>query len=90
MTADEFSMDPHYASFYKETVWDVTARDGDIKMELRVYDEDVQQIVKDNFEYFAKTVQTELTERIVSDWDNGKITDAEKAVFLEILGRLIG
>ena len=91
MTVDEFEMDPHYHLYRKNEIeWDVKARDGDIRIEFPVYDEYVQQIVKDNFEHFGETVQTELTERVESDWDNGEITDAEKAVFLRILGKVIG
>ena len=91
MTCDEFEMDPHSSWRKKnETEWNIKAADGMMKVEFSVYDEYIQEVVKDNFEYFMKTVETELTERIENEWDEGLLTDEEKSVFLRILGRLIG
>ena len=90
MTVDEFEMDPHYHLYRKNEIeWDIKACDGNIKIEFPVYDEYVQEVVKDNFEYFTETIEKELTERVESEYDEGLLTDAEKAIFLRILGRLM-
>lgn len=89
MTADEFEMDCHYIIYSKTHEWDVKVRDGDMKIEFSVYDEYIQEVVKDNFEYFTETIEKELTERAESDWDNGLLTDEEKSVFLRILKKVI-
>ena len=91
MTVDEFEMDPHYHLYRKNEIeWDVKARDGDVKIEFSVYDENIQEAVKDNFENFFETVEQELTERVENMCDLGEISDAEKRVFLVILGKVIG
>ncbi len=91
MTCDEFEMDLHYRHFRSgsEGIWDIKARDGDVKIELSVYDEVVQEVVHDNFDFFAETIEKELTTRIENDWDQGLLTDEEKFVFLRILGKVL-
>lgn len=91
MTVDEFEMDPHSHLYRKNEIeWDVKARDGDIKIEFSVYDENIQEAVKDNFDSFSETVVRELTERIESKWDNGEISDEDKAAFIRILEKVVG
>ena len=92
MTADEFEMDLHYHHFRSgsEGIWDIKARDGDIKIELSVYDENIQEAVKDNFETFSETVEEKLTDRVENMCDLGEISDEEKEIFLRILGKVIG
>jgi len=91
MTVDEFEMDPHYHLYRKNEIeWDIKARDGDIKIEFSVYDENIQEAVKDNFDSFSETVVRELTERIESKWDNGEISDEDKAAFIRILEKVVG
>ena len=91
MTVDEFEMEWH-TSCYRRCggEWDIKARDGSMKIELSVYDDDVQEVVKDNFPNFADTVEKELTDRAENAWDLGEISDEEKAVFIRILGKVIG
>ena len=90
MTMDEFEMDPHYHLYRKNEIeWDIKARDGDIKIEFSVFDENIQETVKDNFENFTETVEQELTERIENEWDLGRISDEEKLVFLRVLGVIL-
>ena len=91
MTVDEFEMDPHYHLYRKNEIeWDIKARDGDIKIEFSVYDENIQEAVKDNFENFFETVEQELNERVENMCDLGEISDEEKELFLRILGKVIG
>jgi len=91
MTVDEFEMDPHYHLYRKNEIeWDIKARDGDIKIEFSVYDENIQEAVKDNFDSFSETVVKELTDRLASKWDNGDISDEDKDAFIRILGKVIG
>ena len=91
MTVDEFEMDPHYHLYRKNEIeWDVKARDGDIRIEFSVYDENIQEAVKDNFENFFETVEQELGERVENMCDLGEISDEEKELFLRILGKVIG
>ena len=90
MTMDDFEMDPHYHLYRKNEIeWFIKARDGDIRLEFSVFDENVQEVVKDNFDHFAETVEKELTERVESDWDNSLISDEEKDVFLRVLGVIL-
>ena len=91
MTVDEFEMDPHYHLYRKNEIeWDVKARDGDIKIEFSVYDENVQEVVRDNFEYFFETASKEITDRVLNLWAEGKITDREKQGFIDILRMVMG
>ena len=87
MTADEFEMDLHYRHFRSgsEGIWDINARDGDVKIELSVYDEAVQEVVKDNFDEFSDTFKEELIERVESKWDNSEITDEERDTLLRLI-----
>lgn len=91
MTADEFEMDLYYRPFRtgSKGIWDIKARDGEVKIELSVYDEAVQEVVKDNFDFFTETIEKELTTRIENDWDQGLLTDEEKFVFLRILRKVL-
>ena len=91
MTMDEFEMDPHSRPYFKNEIeWDIKARDGDIKIEFSVYDEGVQEVIADNFDSFSETVVKKLTERIESKWDNGEISDEDKAAFIRILEKVVG
>ena len=91
MTADEFEMDWHSSIYSKRGgEWDIKARDGDIKVEFTVYDEAVQEAVKDNFEYIADTIRNEILCRIDSAWDEGKITDEERDTIARILEEVVG
>ena len=90
MTCDEFEMDPHSSWRRKnETEWEFKVADGGMKAEFSVYDEYIQEAVKDNFDFFTETIEKELTERVESEWDEGLLTDEEKSIFLRVLGRLI-
>ena len=91
MTCDEFSMESHTHLYHRNEIeWDIKARDGSVRIEFSVYNDVVQEVVKDNFENFSDTLKDELTDRVVNAWDLGEITDAEKAVFLTILGKVMG
>ena len=91
MTMDEFEMDPHSRPYFRNEIeWDIKARDGDIKIEFSVYDENIQETVKDNFDSFSDTIKKELIERIECAWDNGEISDEDKAAFIRILEKVIG
>ena len=87
MTTDEFEMDLHYRHFRSgfEGIWDIKARDGDVRIELSVYDEAVQEVLKDNFDEFSDTFKEELIERVESKWDNSEITDEEKDILLRLI-----
>ena len=89
MTVDEFEMDPHYNHWQHKTEWDIKIAYGDMTSSFSVIDDDVQQIVSDNFDHFSETIEKELTERVENDWDNSLLTDEEKFRFLEILRRIL-
>ena len=90
MTADEFSMDPHYSIYHKETMWDVTMRDGCTKIGFEVYDDDVQKIIRDSFDYVEDSITKEILDRLDSKWDEGLISDEDKETFTRILKKVIG
>ena len=90
MTCGEFEMDPHDCIYRNHEIeWHIKVRDGDIKIEFSVYDECIQDAIKDNFDYVIDTVGKEITERVFSMNDLGQITDEEKAVFNKIMMMVI-
>ena len=93
MTADRFEMEPHNTHFgveIIETEWTVSFADGDVKVEFDVYDEYIQEVVKDNFDYFTDTLKHEPLCRIDTAWDKDLITDEERDTFARILGKVVG
>ena len=89
MSADQFDMDPHYSSYYKNTEWEISMRDSDTKMSFRVCDEDVQQCIRDSFEYIEDTVKIILKDHVENAWDEDLVTDEEKRIFEKVLGMII-
>ena len=90
MTADEFEMDWHSSCYRKRGgEWNIKARDGGMKIEFSVYDENIQESLKDNWDYISDTAANEITDRVLNLWDNGEITDGEKTMFLAILKKVI-
>ncbi len=89
MTADEFSMDSHFYYRGHEKEWDISVRNGDMKVEFSVYDEMIQEVVKDNFEDFSDTFKEELLERIDNKWDNSEITDEERDILLRLIEAIL-
>ena len=89
MTADEFDMDPHYSSYYRETKWEISMRDGETRTSFEVYDEDVQNCIVDSFEYIEDTVKAVLKDRVEEVWDKGLVTDEERGIFEKVLGMII-
>ena len=86
MTADEFEMDCHYSHSYRNfKEWDISVRDGGMKAEFSVDDEDIQEVVKDNFESFSDTFKEKLLDRIDDKWDRGEISDAERDTLLRVI-----
>lgn len=90
MTCDEFEMDAHYSSWRQRTHWLIKARDGDMKVEMEVDDDVVQECISDNFDYVIDTIGKEITERVFNMNDLGQITDEEKAIFDKIMLMVIG
>ena len=93
MTADRFEMDLHFLHYHgrdPEGEWTVSFADGDVKVEFDVYDEYVQQVIKDNFDYFTDTLKNELLCRIDTAWDKDLITDEERDTFARILEKVVG
>ena len=88
MTCDEFEMNAHHG-YFRELTWTINAKDGGMKIELSVFDENIQDTVKYNFAYLSETIKEKLTDRAVDLWDLGEITDTEKAVFLTILEKVM-
>ena len=86
MTADEFEMDCHYSHSYRNfKEWEISVRDGGMKAEFSVDDEDIQEVVKDNFEDFSDTFKEEFIQRVENKWDNSEITDEEKDTLLRLI-----
>ena len=85
MTADEFEMDSHFTYHGREKEWDISVRDGGMKAEFSVYDEMIQEVVKDNFDDFSDTFKKELLDRIDNSWDNSEITDEERDILLRLI-----
>ena len=88
MTVYDFGM--KQITFMGQGEWEINVSDGDTKIKTVVYDEAVQECIRDEFDNISDTVKDVLTERAISMWDNYEMTDTEKAVFLEILGKVIG
>ena len=89
MTCDEFEMDANYSSWRQRTQWQIKARDGDMKAEMEVDDDVMQECIQDNFENISDTVTKEIEERTECAWDNSEITDEEKEIFLRILKKVM-
>ena len=89
MTCDEFEMDANYSSWRQRTQWQIKARDGDMKVEMEVDDDVMQECIQDNFENISDTVTKEIEERTECAWDNSEITDEEKEIFLRILKKVM-
>ena len=91
MTVGEFEMDVHDSIYHNHEIeWRIKACDGDTKIEFYVYDENIQEALKDNFDYIIDTVGKEITERVNNMNDLGQITDEEKAVFNKIMLMVVG
>ena len=88
MTAYEFDM--KQINFMGQGEWEINVSDGDTKIKTVVYDEAVQECIRDEFDNISDTVKDVLTQRAVIMWDKYQMTDTEKAIFLEILGKVIG
>ena len=90
MTSDEFEMDVHYSRCRQRMQWNIKARDGDMKIEMDVDDDVMQECIADNFDYVIDTVGKEITYRVANMNDLGQITDEEKAVFDKIMLMVVG
>ena len=93
MTADRFEMDLHFLHYHgrdPEGEWTIKVSDGDMNIEFDVYDEYIQEVVKDNFDAFSDTIRNELLCRIDAAWDKDLITDEERDTFARILGKVVG
>ena len=88
MTADEFDMALH--TFMGNQEWRIKVRDGDLKIQFDVYDEYIQEVVKNNFDDFIDTAAKEIADRVLNLWDEGKLTDQQKQTFIDILRMVIG
>ena len=89
MTVDDLTVDVHYNHWRAKREWDMEISYGDLKTEFSVEDDDIQNMITENFDYIEDTVAGILTGRIYDLWDKEKITDSERAVFLEILRKVI-
>ena len=90
MTCDEFEMHGGYSSWRQRMLWLIKARDGDMKIEMKVDDDVMQECIQHNFENISETVEQGLGERVENMCDLGEISDEEKEIFLKILGKVIG
>ena len=90
MTADEFSMDCHYHIFSKTHEWDIHLRDGETKIAFTVEDDDLQEALKENWDYISDTAAKVIADRVLNLWDEGKLTDKQKQSFIDILRMVIG
>lgn len=88
MTADEFEMKKH--RFLGEGEWRIRIRDCDLTIQADVYDDAMQECIKDNFDYFTDTIKNELLCRIDAAWDKSEISDEERDTFARILGEVVG
>ena len=86
MTVGDFEMDWHTSCYRKRGgEWNIKARDGDMKIEMNVDDDVMQECITDNFDYVIDTVGKEISYRIANMNDLGQITDEEKAIFDKIM-----
>ena len=90
MTCDDFEMDAHYSSWRQNVEWEIKAKDCDMKIEMAVDDDVIQECISDNFDYIIDTVGKELTDRVFNMNDLGQITDEEKAIFDKIMLMVVG
>ena len=84
MTADTFNM--RYAS---RDEWKLMVSDGATDITTTVYDEDVQKVIADRFDYISDTVKMEILERLDNKWDAGEISDEDKDAFIRILEEVV-
>ena len=89
MTADDFEMKGGYSSWRQRTIWHITARENDMRIEMKIDDDVMQECIQDNFENISDTVTKEIEERTECAWDNSEITDEEKEIFLRILKKVM-
>ena len=87
MTADGFDL--KQISFMGRGEWKLRISDGDSKFETSVYDDTVQEIIADNFDYVSDTVKNEILCRLDDKWDKGEISDEERDAFARILERVV-
>ena len=83
-------LDMKQVSFMGRGEWLLRITDGDSKFNTTVYDEAVQDVVKDNFDYISDTVKNEILCRLDSAWDKDLVTDEERDTFARILEKVIG
>ena len=88
MTMSEFEMDAH-RKYGGKVEWDINARDGDMRIEFTVHDDDVQQIIKDDFDDISDTVKKEILDRIDVLWNQDIVSDADKDTFIRILEAIL-
>lgn len=88
MTMGEFEMDAHH-KYGGKVEWDINARDGDMRIEFTVYDDAVQDVIRDNFDDLEDTIKQILKDRLEDKWDKEIITGADKDAFIRILEAIL-
>ena len=88
MTADEFEMEPR--TFLGDHEWRIKTRDGDTKIQFDVCDEDMQECLRENYDYFVDTIAAEITDRVINMCDDGEITEEQKQIFNTVMLKVIG
>ena len=83
MTADQFNM--RHLTFMGRGEWRINIRDCDLAIQADVLDDDVQECIKEQFDYVSDTFKDELLQRVDGAWDESMITDEERESFLRIL-----
>lgn len=90
MVADEFNADCYRHTYRNNSpVWDFKVREGSIEMEFSVYDEDVQEVFKDNIAYLSSTIEKALIKNAEIKLDDDEINECDLAVFKEILKKVL-
>ena len=88
MTCDEFEMEPH--TFLGDREWRFKVRDGDLKIQFDVYDDSLQECLKDNYDYIVDGIAAEITDRVNCMCDDGEITEEQKQIFNAVMLKVIG
>ena len=88
MTADEFEMEPR--TFLGDHEWRIRMRDGDVKIQFDVCDEDLQECLKDRYDYVVDTIAKEIADRAENLYDDGRISEDEKQIFNMVMKMVIG
>ena len=88
MTADEFDMEPH--TFMGGHEWRFKVRDGDLKIQFDVYDDSLQECLKDNYDYIVDGIAAEITDRVNCMCDDGEITEEQRQIFNAVMLKVIG